>query len=128
MPTTTVGLTDALKGLIGESFTAFSNANAHIGVGGGAGATTAFAAGQTDLQGASKTRKAMDATYPQRSGLVLTFKATFAAADANYTWDEWGIFNASAAADMFSRKVENHGTKVNTDTWVFTVTHTSSLA
>ena len=125
MPTTTVGLTDMLKGLIGESFTAFSNANAHIGVGNG---TTAFRAAHTDLQGASKARKAMDATYPQRSGLALTFRSTFGSGDANFAWEEFAIFNASSANDMFSRKVENHGTKASGDTWVFTVTHTSSLA
>lgn len=54
-----MGLTNAYrdhitKATIGSSVTAFSNANAYIGVGGGASSTTAFAASQTDLQGASK--------------------------------------------------------------------------
>lgn len=120
--------------LIGSgAITAFNNANAYIGVGGGAGATTAFADTQTDLQGASKTRKAQDATYPQHTDSTGTagsksiiYKSTFATGDANYAWDEWGLFNAAAAGRMLNRKVEALGTKVGTAIW--TATATLSLA
>jgi hypothetical protein len=128
-----MGVTDAgrnleLDLLIGAGGTVFSNANAHIGVGGGAGANTAFAAGQTDLQGASKTRKAMDSTYPSRSGNVVTFRATFGSGDANYNWLEWGTFNASSAGTMYSRKQEDLGTKTSAAIWVFTTTLTKTYS
>ena len=113
--------------VIGESVTEFNNANANLGVGGGAGANTAFAAAQTDLQGASKTRKAMDATYPSRATNVLTFRATFATGDANYNWLEWGVFNASSAGVMMSRKQEDLGTKTSAATWQLTATITLSV-
>lgn len=86
--------------LIGAGGTVFSNANAYIGVGNG---TTAVSAAHTDLQGASKTRKAMNATFPSRSSQTLTFKATFGTSDANYSWEEMAAFNASSAGTMLSR-------------------------
>lgn len=107
--------------VIGESVTEYNNANAHIGVGNG---TTAFSAAHTDLQGASKTRKAMDATYPSRATNVLTFRSTFGTTDANHAWDEWGVFNAAAAGTMLNRKVEALGTKTSAQSWQFTVTLT----
>jgi hypothetical protein len=102
----------------------FTNANAHLGVG---DSNTAFAATQTDLVAATnKLRKAMDATYPQITGNVITFKSTFGASDANFAWAEWGVFNASSAGTMLSRKVEALGTKT-TGTWVLTITETVSI-
>lgn len=115
-------IADALIG--GTTYNKFSNANAYIGVGSG---TTAFSATHTDLQGASKTRKAMDATYPTRSANALTFRATFATGDANYAWEERGIFNASSAGEMLSRKVVSLGTKTNAASWQLTCTDTIVL-
>lgn len=86
--------------LIGAGGTAFNNANAYIGVGNG---TTAVSAAHTDLQGASKTRKAMDATFPSRSSQTVTWKSTFATGDANYSWEEMAVFNASTAGTMLAR-------------------------
>lgn len=89
--------------LIGAGGTVFSNANANIGIG---DSSTAAAVGQTDLQAASnKLRKAMDATFPSRSGQVMTFKSTFATTDANYAWNEIALFNAASTGTMFSRAV-----------------------
>lgn len=122
-----MGMTNAMRdhwaqSTIGEAVTAFNNANAHIGSG---DSTTAFAATQTDLQAATnKLRKAMDATYPQRSGNVLTFRSTFATTDANWAWQEWGIFNGSSAGTMMSRKVESLGTKTSAQSWQMTATIT----
>lgn len=101
--------------LIGVGITAFSNANARIGVG---DSTTAAAATQTDLQAATnKLRKAMDATFPSRAAQTLSFKSSFTAAEANFAWQEWGVFNAaSGATSMLNRKVESLGTKT-TGTW-----------
>lgn len=112
------------KAIIGAAATAFSNANAHIGVGNG---STAFSAAHTDLQGASKTRKAMDASFPTESAGVLTFKSTFATGDANHAWEEWGIFNGSSGATMLSRKVEALGTKTSAESKVATATLTLSV-
>jgi hypothetical protein len=87
--------------LVAAGGTAFNNANAYIGIGDSSAAT---AVGQTDLQAASnKTRVAMDATFPNRSGQVMTFKSTFGTGVANYAWNEIGLFNASSVGSMFSR-------------------------
>ena len=111
---------------IGEAVTDFNNANAYIGVGDSA---AAFAAAQTDLQaGANKLRKAMEATYPQRAANALTFRALFATDEANFTWAEWGVFNAVAAGTMMNRKVEALGTKTSAQSWQLTVTNTLNAA
>lgn len=122
-----MGMTNAYRDFIaqqtiGEAVTAFSNANAHIGAGDSA---TAFAAAQTDLQAASnKLRKAMEATYPQRSANVLTFRALFGTSEANFAWQEWGVFNAASAGTMLNRKVESLGTKTSAQSWQITATIT----
>jgi len=113
--------------LIGTAVTAFDNTNAYIGVG---DSTTAAADTQTDLQAATnKLRKAMDATYPQHTdstsaagAKTITYKSTFATDDANFAWQEWGVFNASTAGRMLNRKVESLGTKTSAATWAFTIT------
>lgn len=126
MAITTAGVTAMLKKILGEAQTIFDNANAYIGSG---DSTTAFAIGQTDLQAATnKLRKAMDSTYPQRTGLAVDFRATFATSDANYAWQEWGIFNNSSAGDMLTRKVESLGTKTSAQSWQFTATITFAAA
>lgn len=122
-----MGMTNAYRDFqaqatVGSAVTAFNNANAYIGSG---DSTTAFAASQTDLQAATnKMRKAMDATYPSLSGNVATYRATFATSDANWAWQEWGIFNASTAGTMQLRKVESLGTKTSAQSWQVTATIT----
>lgn len=126
MPITDAGRNHLVQAGVGAAVTPFNNANSYIGVG---DSTTAFAAGQTDLQAATnKLRKAMDATYPSGGANVLTFRSTFATGDANFAWNEWGVFNAAAAGTMLNRKVESLGTKTNTQTWQFTVTLTFTTA
>lgn len=116
----TAGATALWTALTGGSITAFSNANAYIGVG---DSSTAESAAQTDLQAASnKARKAMDATYPQVSTNTCVFKSTFGTSDANFAWAEWGLFNASTAGTMLNRKVASLGTKTNAATWALTIT------
>jgi len=121
MPLTNVGRDHHAQTLIGEAVTAFNNANAHIGVGNG---VTAFAKTDTDLVGASKLRKAMEATYPQRTGNVIDLRALFGTSEANFAWEEWGAFNAAAAGVMANRKVETLGTKTAAQSWQFDVTLT----
>ena len=104
----------------------YNNANTYLGVG---DSTTSYANSQTDLQASSnKTRKGMDSGYPSRSGSVITYRSTFATSDANYAWNEVGIFNAASGGQMLTRDVPavSLGTKPNTQSWQLTVTLTLS--
>jgi hypothetical protein len=105
---------DAIAGLIVGSGTNFATANARLGVGNSSTATTA---GMTDLQGGSKTRKAVDSAGAVAN--VLTFIATFTGAEANHAWDEVGVFNAGSGGTMLCRVVQALGTKAS-GTWVLT--------
>lgn len=112
--------------VVGAGGTAFNNANAYIGVG---DSTTAFSAAHTDLQAASnKLRKAMDATYPTLATNVQTFRSTFSTSEANFAWQEWGVFNASSGGTMMNRKVESLGTKTSAQSWQITVTITHAVS
>lgn len=107
----------------------FNNTNAAIGVG---DSTTAAAATHTDLQASTnKLRKAQDATYPQATdgtggaaNAQIVFRSTFGSAEANFDWNEWGVFNSATAGAgrMLNRKQESLGTKVVNSTWQLTVT------
>ena len=117
-------------GTAAQTLTYFNNGNAYLGVG---DSTTAAAATQTDLQAATnKLRKAMDATYPSHTdattsgAATITFRSTFATTDANFAWQEWGLFNGSSGGRMLNRKVTSLGTKTSAASWVFTVTITLS--
>jgi len=112
----------------GTAITAFDNANAAIGVG---DSSTAAAATQTDLQAATnKLRRPMDSTYPQHTdnqstnaGVAVIWRGTFGTGDANYAWNEWGIFNSATAGAgrMLNRRVQSLGTKAAGSTWQLTV-------
>lgn len=116
---TTAGATALMTLLTGGGGSAFNNANSYLGVG---DSTTAAAVGQTDLQAATnKLRKAMDSGYPQVSAATVTWRATFGTSDANWAWQEWGVFNAAAAGTMLNRKVTSLGTKTSAATWQLTV-------
>jgi hypothetical protein len=100
-----------------------NNANARIGVG-----TSATAEVDTNTSLTSGVFKAMDATYPQHTdstgtsgSKTITFRSTFASADANQAWAEWGIDNGTR---LLNRKVAANGTKASGQTWQFTVTVT----
>jgi hypothetical protein len=112
-------LADAIIG--GTAFTKLTSSTAYIGVGDG---TAAFAKTQTDLQGTNKLRKVVDSGYPQRSGNQLTFRATFGTTEANFAWNEFGLFNASSGGQMFARWLYSAGTKPSTAIWIATVTFT----
>lgn len=126
MPITDAGRNIMVQAVIGASVTFFNNANAYLGVG---DSTTAFSASQTDLVASTnKLRKAMDATYPSGGSNVIAFRSTFGTSDANFAWQEWGVFNASSAGTMLSRKVESLGTKTSAQTWQLTATLTVTTA
>jgi hypothetical protein len=108
----------------GQALTYFNNANAAIGVG---DSSTVAASGQTDLQAASnRLRIGMNATYPQHTDGVATgskdvqFQATFGNAQANWQWNEIGIFNSATAGvgRMLNRVVNNYGTKTSASAWL----------
>ena len=125
MPLTIAGRNLIAAAIVGDSYTPYNNANARIGVGDG---TTAFNQNQTDLQGTNRFRKGMDASYPTRSANVMTFRATFGTSEANFAWQEWGIFNAATGGEMLCRAVEYKGTKTSDATWVATATITLNIS
>lgn len=111
------GIADVLDLLIGAGGTAFSNANARLGVG---DSTTAAAATQTALQAATnKLYKAMEASYPQRSNQTITFRSIFASGEANFSWEEFSVMNGAdeTTAKNLNRKVTASGTKVSGQVW-----------
>ena len=126
MPITNAGRDHITSAIVGGAVTAFTSANAYIGIG---SASAAFAASGTTLVSAlSAARKGMDASYPQVSSNQLTFRSTFSTTEAEGAWNEWGVFNASAAGTMLNRKAESLGTKPSgTQTWQFTVTITLTV-
>ena len=137
MPFTTVGFEAIAALLIADPINpvaAFSNANCYLGVGDDA---TAFNAAQTQLNPTSGTLHndrefgAMVTGYPTRTGtppVTLTFQCTFASGQANFTWNENGIFNSGTdgAGTMLTRKQEDLGNKTSASTATFTKTLTIS--
>lgn len=113
--------------LIGDGVkTAYNNNSAYLGVGDG---TDAFVNTQQDLTGTNKKRMPMDdspVSYPTRTANVITFRATFGTGDANFTWNEDGIFNhATNVTDcMLTRAKETLITKTSAVSVVFTKTLT----
>lgn len=120
---TTNGANALLTALTGGAITAFNNANSNLGVGDGNGSVPTPAAGDIDLTApTNKLRKAMDAAYPAVTTNSATFRSTFGSTDANWVWNEWGIFNASSAGTMLNHKGQGMGTKVSGATWQLSVT------
>jgi len=118
------GITELLNLLIGNAATAYSNANAYLGVG---ESNVAESAAHTGLQGATLTYKAMEATYPQISGQSVTWRAVFGSAEANNDWNEFTVVNAATdAGDNLNRKVSAQGTKASGQTWTLDLTITFS--
>jgi len=107
----------------GKTYNAFDVTHAYLGVGDG---TTAFSATQTNLQGTNKLRKVVDEA-PTFSTATINFVATFTTAEANYAWQEDGIFNAVTAGEMLTRNVAYLITKTSSVSVVFTKTLTISV-
>lgn len=110
------GIAVMLDLLIGAGGTNFGNANAYLGVG---DSSTAESAAHTGLQATTnKLYKAMSATYPQRSGQTITWRAAFTSAEANFAWNEFTVANGNSdSAANLNRKVSAQGTKVAGQTW-----------
>lgn len=114
----------------GNALAFYSSSNAAIGVG---DSTTAAATTQTVLQGTANVtdrfRKTATVTHTHGStstNASITFVSTFATTEANFAWQEWGIFNSAtdAIGTMLNRKVESLGTKTSVATWQITITLT----
>ena len=110
------GITALLNLLTGAAETAFSNANAYIGVG---DSNTAAAAAQTGLQASTnKLYKAMETSYPSISNQTVTFRSVFESSDANFDWNEFTVASGNSdASDNLNRKVSAQGTKASGQTW-----------
>lgn len=124
----TAGANALWTALSGGSVGAFSNANAAIGVG---DSTTASAASQTNLQATTNAaRVGMSSGYPAVTNNQIQFQATFGGSIANFSWNEWGVFNSigtgspPAGGVMLNRAVPSGGlgVKASGSTWTLTVT------
>ena len=129
---------NAIASLIASdgNWNAFDNAHALLGVGNDT--STAFVNTQHKLVGASTLLKGMDTSYPttSTSSNTITFEATFAAGEANFTWGENGVFNGgsgnltnasytgAAPLCMLTRASETLLTKTSTEEVVLTKTLT----
>lgn len=121
MASTDKGVIAAASLFIGDGVvSAFNASNARIGVG---DSSTAFAASQTDLQAASnKLRKAVDSA-PVRTNNSVDFTSTFTTSEANFAWNEMGLFNSGSGDYMATRRtLTGFGTKTSSDTWIVTIT------
>jgi len=118
------GLAEVWNLVTAQGGTAFSNANARLGVG---NSNAAPAVGQTDLQGGSTLRKAMNVGFPNApvNGLEQ-WQSDFTAAEANFAWEEFAVFNAAAAGTMMNRSISAQGTKTAGQTWRLTYSFTLS--
>ena len=89
---TTAGLTRITSLIIAGGGQALTNTSGRIGVGNGVGTA---AVGDTDMSAAAGTAnryfQPFDATYPTTAGGVITAYATFASANGNFAWNEFGI-------------------------------------
>lgn len=118
------GITQLLDLLGGIGGTAYSNANAYLGVG---DSTTAESAAQTGLQASTnKTYKPMATSFPSIAGQTITWEAVFGSGDANYSWQEFTVCNSVAGTVALNRKVSNQGTKVSGQTWTLDLAITFS--
>lgn len=133
---TTAGLTRLTALLTATGGTqAVTATSARLGVG---NSSTAATVGDTDLGAASGAGNrqfyAMDATYPTVAAGVLTVKSTFASADANFVWAEWGIDigaptvtnGTTVNACLLNHKIAALGTKASGSAWGLTATITLS--
>jgi hypothetical protein len=119
-----------------QPLTYYNNGNAYLSVG---DSSTAPADTQTELQAVTnRLRKAMDATYPLHTDTTgtagsksIAYRSTYATTDANWAWNEWGLFNTvgTGGPPVTGGRMLNRaagagllGTKTSAATWVFTVT------
>lgn len=128
----TVGLNRLGNLIIGSGAAAFTQTQAILGVG---SSSTAFALGQTALQGDGSSTTAWyqgaDSSTVSQSNGVINAQATVSGSNGNFAWNEWcwaigtgtitpGGTLASVATSpvMLNRKVAALGTKASGAVWV----------
>lgn len=110
------GITALQNLLVGNAETNFGNANAWIGVGDSATAASATDTGL--IATTNELYKGMEATYPQISGQVTTWRSVYGSSEANFAWNEFTVANGNSdAADNLNRLVSAQGTKTSGQTW-----------
>lgn len=113
----------------GSALAYFNNSNSRIVVG---TSTISVSGLQTNLQSGTATYSraigTMEATYPQHLNVndaaagTVTFKSIYGPGVAEFDWNEWGIFNGTAATStMLNRKQEYLGIKQGGETWTLLV-------
>lgn len=102
------------------AITAFDTSHSRIGVG---DSSTVYAANQTDLQASTnKLRKVLDSA-PVRTNNSIDYVVTYSLSEANFAWNEIGLFNSSSGDYMATRRtLTGFGTKPNTEQWSVTIT------
>lgn len=123
------------EALIGNGSTSTGNAKHYFNTKAAIGVSTSLTAAssfQKALQGSAKTIKALSAGFPTHTTgstsstcAKVVFKSTFTLTDANFAWNEWGVFNritTGSAQRMLNRKVGNLLTKTSAATASLTVT------
>jgi hypothetical protein len=96
----------------------YDNTNANLIVGTGSGAATATDTEATFTAGVKQT---MDGGYPTYgTDQKATWRATYAAGEANQVWQEFGVLNAASGGDLLNRLVSNQGTKTVGQVWQLT--------
>lgn len=108
---------DLVSGVVSGAAHIFDNANSRIGVG---DSTVAADPTQTDLQASTnKYYKGMETGFPTSTNQKITFKSSFGADEANFSWNEWVVKQATSAICL-NRKQESLGTKSG-GTWTLQV-------
>lgn len=109
----------------GQTLTYFNAGNAAIGVG---DSNVAESASHTDLQGTNKLRKGMNAGYPEHTpgtaaaNRTIRFRSTFDTSEANWSWQEAGVFNSATLGTgrMLNRRVQDMGVKTSASSFQIT--------
>ena len=128
---TTAGLTRILTLINAGGGNAMTSTTVRVGAGDGAGSA---AVGDTDLSAAAgSTHRWFQTCTVSVSGAVLTAVATFASADGNFPWNEFGLDIGTATvtsgntvnAVLFNHKTSiAQGTKASGQVWTATATIT----
>lgn len=77
----------------------------HFGLGSGAGSTTAVAASQTNLQGATKNRYALTAKVATTDATLVAQYYLSSTTENGNTINEAGLFTAASGGTMYNRIV-----------------------
>lgn len=117
------GINEIWQLVAGTGGTAYSAANARIGI---SDDSTASVATGSDLDipgGNNEQFNIQESGYPLAgTGQQITFKSAFASGEANWAWNSWCVVNntSDSTGFMLNRKQESLGTK-SSGTWTLTV-------